>query len=89
MASNHSSQRSRVKGTLELYHAYISDSSSIENDNGDVSDSGGWELVQPENNMSVEQAANVCINISYFKFVAINCDNFSKNNRIFVQLYIF
>ncbi|XP_072752879.1 E3 ubiquitin-protein ligase Nedd-4 isoform X4 [Anoplolepis gracilipes] len=57
--SNHSSQRSRVKGTLELYHAYISDSSSIENDNGDVSDSGGWELVQPENNTSVEQAADI------------------------------
>lgn len=57
--SNHSSQRSRVKGTLELYHAYISDSSSIENDNGDVSDSGGWELVQPENNTPVEQAADI------------------------------
>lgn len=61
MASNHSSQRSRVKGTLELYHAYISDSSSIENDNGDVSDSGGWELVQPENNSPVEQSADVCM----------------------------
>lgn len=60
MASNHSSQRSRVKGTLELYHAYISDSPNIENDNGDVSDSGGWELVQPENNSPVEQAAEVC-----------------------------
>ncbi|XP_071579793.1 E3 ubiquitin-protein ligase Nedd-4 isoform X4 [Temnothorax nylanderi] len=57
--SNHSSQRSRVKGTLELYHAYISDSSSIENDNGDVSDSGGWELVQPENNSPVEQSADI------------------------------
>ncbi|XP_012217648.1 E3 ubiquitin-protein ligase Nedd-4 isoform X1 [Linepithema humile] len=57
--SNHSSQRSRVKGTLELYHAYISDSSNIENDNGDVSDSGGWELVQPENNSPVEQAAEI------------------------------
>ncbi|CAL1688507.1 unnamed protein product [Lasius platythorax] len=57
--SNHSSQRSRVKGTLELYHAYVSDSSSIENDNGDVSDSGGWELVQPENNTPVEQAADI------------------------------
>jgi len=62
MASNHSSQRSRVKGTLELYHAYISDSSSIENDNGDVTDSGGWELVQPENNSPVEQSADVCTN---------------------------
>ncbi|XP_011693188.1 PREDICTED: E3 ubiquitin-protein ligase NEDD4 isoform X3 [Wasmannia auropunctata] len=59
--SNHSSQRSRVKGTLELYHAYISDSSSIENDNGDVSDSGGWELVQPENNSPVEQSADITI----------------------------
>ncbi|XP_036139488.1 E3 ubiquitin-protein ligase Nedd-4 isoform X1 [Monomorium pharaonis] len=57
--SNHSSQRSRVKGTLELYHAYISDSSSNENDNGDVSDSGGWELVQPENNSPVEQSADI------------------------------
>lgn len=65
MASNHSSQRSRVKGTLELYHAYVSDSSSIENDNGDVSDSGGWELVQPENNTPVEQAADVCTNVSF------------------------
>lgn len=59
--SNHSSQRSRVKGTLELYHAYISDSTSIENDNGDVSDSGGWELVQPENNSPVEQSADITI----------------------------
>ncbi|XP_011869177.1 PREDICTED: E3 ubiquitin-protein ligase Nedd-4 isoform X3 [Vollenhovia emeryi] len=57
--SNHSSQRSRVKGTLELYHAYVSDSSSIENDNGDVSDSGGWELVQPESNSPVEQSADI------------------------------
>ncbi|XP_070521597.1 E3 ubiquitin-protein ligase Nedd-4 isoform X4 [Cardiocondyla obscurior] len=57
--SNHSSQRSRVKGTLELYHAYISDSPNIENDNGDVSDSGGWELVQPDNNSPVEQSADI------------------------------
>ncbi|KAL6266366.1 hypothetical protein P5V15_003221 [Pogonomyrmex californicus] len=57
--SNHSSQRSRVKGTLELYHAYISDSSSIENDNGDVSDSGGWELVQSESNSPIEQSADI------------------------------
>lgn len=61
MASNHSSQRSRVKGTLEVYHAYISDSSSADNDNGDTtSDSGGWEMVQPVNNSPVEQAADVC-----------------------------
>lgn len=60
MASNHSSQRSRVKGTLELYHAFMSDSPNIENDNNDTSDSGGWELVQPENNSPVEQAADVC-----------------------------
>ncbi|XP_076658191.1 E3 ubiquitin-protein ligase Nedd4 isoform X4 [Halictus rubicundus] len=46
----HSSQRSRVKGTLDLYHAYISDSTTTENDNGDAaSDSGGWEMVQPVN----------------------------------------
>ncbi|XP_043256787.1 E3 ubiquitin-protein ligase Nedd-4 isoform X2 [Colletes gigas] len=44
------SQRSRVKGTLEVYHAYISDSSTIDSDNGDAaSDSGGWEMVQPVN----------------------------------------
>ena len=50
MASNHSSQRSRVKGTLQVYHAYISDSSTSDNDNGDAtSDSGGWEMVQPVN----------------------------------------
>lgn len=59
--SNHSSQRSRVKGTLEIYHAYISDSTTTENEDGDASDSGGWELVQPENNSPVEQAAEVCI----------------------------
>ncbi|XP_076177949.1 E3 ubiquitin-protein ligase Nedd4 isoform X2 [Ptiloglossa arizonensis] len=44
------SQRSRVKGTLEIYHAYISDSSTVDNDNGDAAtDSGGWEMVQPVN----------------------------------------
>ncbi|XP_076669213.1 E3 ubiquitin-protein ligase Nedd4 isoform X2 [Andrena cerasifolii] len=44
------SQRSRVKGTLQVYHAYISDSSTSDNDNGDAtSDSGGWEMVQPVN----------------------------------------
>lgn len=60
--SNHSSQRSRVKGTLEVYHAYISDSSTAENDNGDTaSDSGGWEIVQPVNS-PVEQAADIMMN---------------------------
>ncbi|XP_006571319.1 E3 ubiquitin-protein ligase NEDD4 isoform X5 [Apis laboriosa] len=60
--SNHSSQRSRVKGTLEVYHAYISDSSNADNDNGDTtSDSGGWEMVQPVNNSPVEQAADVIL----------------------------
>lgn len=60
MASNHSSQRSRVKGTLEVYHAYISDSSAIENEDGDLaSDSGGWEMVQPGNNSPEEHAADV------------------------------
>lgn len=50
MASNHSSQRSRVKGTLEVYVAYISDSTTANTDNGDTaSDSGGWEMVQPVN----------------------------------------
>ncbi|XP_043504978.1 E3 ubiquitin-protein ligase NEDD4 isoform X4 [Polistes fuscatus] len=57
--SNHSSQRSRVKGTLEIYHAYISDSTTTENEDGDASDSGGWELVQPENNSPVEQVAEI------------------------------
>ncbi|CAL7946575.1 unnamed protein product [Xylocopa violacea] len=61
--SNHSSQRSRVKGTLEIYHAYISDTSTVDNDNGDTaSDSGGWEMVQPVNNSPVEQAADVMLN---------------------------
>ncbi|XP_017889147.1 E3 ubiquitin-protein ligase NEDD4 isoform X2 [Ceratina calcarata] len=56
------SQRSRVKGTLEVYHAYISDSSTVENDNGDTaSDSGGWEIVQPVNS-PVEQAADIMMN---------------------------
>ncbi|XP_061943374.1 E3 ubiquitin-protein ligase NEDD4 isoform X8 [Apis cerana] len=56
------SQRSRVKGTLEVYHAYISDSSNADNDNGDTtSDSGGWEMVQPVNNSPVEQAADVIL----------------------------
>ncbi|KMQ89203.1 e3 ubiquitin-protein ligase nedd-4 [Lasius niger] len=38
---------------------YVLRPRSIENDNGDVSDSGGWELVQPENNTPVEQAADI------------------------------
>ncbi|XP_078049795.1 E3 ubiquitin-protein ligase Nedd4 isoform X4 [Augochlora pura] len=47
---NNSSQRSRVRGTLDLYHAYISDSTTTENDNEDATtDSGGWEMVQPVN----------------------------------------
>lgn len=61
MASNHSSQRSRVKGTLEVYHAYISDSSTIENEDSDLaSDSGGWELVHSGNSIIEEQAPDVC-----------------------------
>lgn len=89
MASNHSSQRSRVKGTLELYHAYISDSSSIENDNGDVSDSGGWELVQPENNTPVEQAADVCTDVLlYYSCNKLYAKSLLKN-IIFMKLYIF
>lgn len=61
MASNHSSQRSRVKGTLEVYHAYISDSSTVDNDNEDTAtDLRSWEVVQPINNSSVEQDAEVC-----------------------------
>ncbi|KAG7201865.1 hypothetical protein KM043_004582 [Ampulex compressa] len=58
--SNHSSQRSRVKGTLEVYHAYISDTLGVNNDDEDTpSDSGGWEIVQPANNSPVEQAADI------------------------------
>ncbi|XP_014468262.1 PREDICTED: E3 ubiquitin-protein ligase NEDD4 isoform X3 [Dinoponera quadriceps] len=61
--SNHSSQRSRVKGTLEVYHAYISDSSTIENEDRElVSDSDGWELVQAANNSGItpeEQTADI------------------------------
>ncbi|XP_054006035.1 E3 ubiquitin-protein ligase Nedd-4 isoform X1 [Hylaeus anthracinus] len=46
--SNHSSQRSRVKGTLEVYHAYISDTVTVETDYRDAAvDTGGWEMVQP------------------------------------------
>ncbi|XP_034173083.1 E3 ubiquitin-protein ligase Nedd4 isoform X1 [Osmia lignaria lignaria] len=61
--SNHSSQRSRVKGTLEVYHAYISDTSSVDNDNGDATtDSGGWEMVQQPNNSPMEQVADVALN---------------------------
>ncbi|XP_043278911.1 E3 ubiquitin-protein ligase Nedd-4 isoform X3 [Venturia canescens] len=45
-ARSSGSQRAKVKGTLEIYHAYISDSSG--GDSGDpdtTSDSGGWELL--------------------------------------------
>ncbi|XP_053972085.1 E3 ubiquitin-protein ligase Nedd-4 isoform X2 [Hylaeus volcanicus] len=42
------SQRSRVKGTLEVYHAYISDTVTVETDYRDAAvDTGGWEMVQP------------------------------------------
>lgn len=44
---SHSSQRSRVKGTLELYHAYISDSTTTNNEDEGTSDSRRWELEQP------------------------------------------
>lgn len=67
MASNHSSQRSRVKGTLEIYHAYVSDSSTIENEDRElVSDSDGWELIQAANNSPEEQVADVCTNEKKF-----------------------
>ncbi|CAG5101111.1 Similar to Nedd4: E3 ubiquitin-protein ligase NEDD4 (Mus musculus) [Cotesia congregata] len=43
---SHSSQRPKIKGTLELYHAYVTDDSAAENGDGDTaSDSGGWELL--------------------------------------------
>ncbi|XP_012260927.2 E3 ubiquitin-protein ligase NEDD4 isoform X4 [Athalia rosae] len=65
--SNHSSQRSRVRGTLEVYHAYISDptgeSSSGEGET--ATDSGGWELLdQPtptSNDSPVEQPAQTVL----------------------------
>lgn len=61
-----SSQRSRVKGTLEVYHAYVSDSVNIDASEADtISDSGGWELLdQPthtSNNCPVEQPAEVIL----------------------------
>ncbi|XP_017754016.1 PREDICTED: E3 ubiquitin-protein ligase NEDD4 isoform X3 [Eufriesea mexicana] len=60
--SNHSSQRSRVKGTLEVYHAYMSDSSTVDNENGDTaSETGSWEMVQPTNNSPVEQVAEIMV----------------------------
>ncbi|XP_015603684.1 E3 ubiquitin-protein ligase Nedd-4 isoform X2 [Cephus cinctus] len=64
--SNHSSQRSRVKGTLEVYHAYISDSPGIDTGEGEnAPDSGGWELLeQPtptSNNSPVEQPAEAVL----------------------------
>ncbi|KAK0168409.1 hypothetical protein PV327_002212 [Microctonus hyperodae] len=43
---SHSSQRSKIKGTLELYHAYITDVSITDNGDGDTApDSGEWELL--------------------------------------------
>ncbi|XP_057323767.1 E3 ubiquitin-protein ligase Nedd-4 isoform X4 [Microplitis mediator] len=43
---SHSSQRPKIKGTLELYHAYVTDDSTAENGDADIaSDSGGWELL--------------------------------------------
>lgn len=83
MASNHSSQRSRVKGTLEVYHAYISDSSTIENEDRElVSDSDGWELVQAANNSPEEQAADVRANKRIVKFVN------TKSSAVFL-FYVF
>lgn len=56
--------KSKVKGTLELYHAYISDSpnGATENEEGESADSGGWELVDqptPTSNHSPEDTAEV------------------------------
>ncbi|XP_011494375.1 PREDICTED: E3 ubiquitin-protein ligase Nedd-4 [Ceratosolen solmsi marchali] len=53
-------QRSKVKGTLEIYHAYISDTNgAIDTGEGDtVSDSGGWELLDqptPTSNLTPEE----------------------------------
>ncbi|CAB0039844.1 unnamed protein product [Trichogramma brassicae] len=57
-------QRSKVKGTLELYHAYISDSNGAidSGDNEDPSDSGGWELLDqpsPTSETPEEQSAEL------------------------------
>lgn len=85
MASNHSSQRSRVKGTLEVYHAYISDTSSVDNDNGDATtDSGGWEMVQQPNNSPMEQVADVCPVVhTYNMDKLINFKNHIQNKLYF------
>ncbi|XP_011311029.1 E3 ubiquitin-protein ligase Nedd-4 isoform X2 [Fopius arisanus] len=57
---SHSSQRPKIKGTLEIYHAYIGDSSTPESNDDNVSDSGGWELLdQPSptsNNSPIQQS---------------------------------
>ncbi|XP_034942339.1 E3 ubiquitin-protein ligase NEDD4 isoform X2 [Chelonus insularis] len=44
---SHSSQRPKIKGTLELYHAYVIDDSSAtaENGDGDTASDSGWELL--------------------------------------------
>ena len=40
------SQRAKIKGTLEIYHAYISDSTGGDTTDLDTApDSGGWELL--------------------------------------------
>ncbi|XP_066594780.1 E3 ubiquitin-protein ligase Nedd-4 [Prorops nasuta] len=57
--SNHSSQRSRVKGTLEVYHAYISDSSSVNNEDTDITPDSGWELVQPTAESPLNESADI------------------------------
>ena len=65
-----SNPRSKVKGTLELYHAYITDilSSTNESDENDSqNDSGGWELLDqpsPTSNHTPEDQAevNTCFN---------------------------
>lgn len=61
---SHSSQRPKIKGTLELYHAFITDTSITENGDGDAaSDSGGWELLdQPSptaNDVPMPQSSEV------------------------------
>lgn len=59
-------QRSKVKGTLEIYHAYISDSNgAIDTGENDTADSEGWELLDqptsPSNLTPEEQPAEVII----------------------------
>ena len=64
-------QRSKVKGTLEIYHAYISDTNgAINNTEADTEDSG-WELLGDmsiSNTTTEEQPAEVEHMMFIYKF---------------------